>query len=458
MGKAFGGARRIIFLLFFAGVGLLSGRAQEQGAIGEVNVQVGLDAQRQVGVSWTCSDSLVDASLRVFNPDGTLFFNQGHVPSRASGTEYTYRVPLTGLRPGMRYSYTVAGPKDSVQGYFNTMSSDPKAPVRFVYIADPQVKTAADAEAAGSNFDYINQEANIDFLYVAGDHTDKKGNGEQWAWLFRNGGGYPMAGEDMFRHLTLVSTQGNHDNSWLDHRIAIPSALGGGSEFKDGVYAVSAGVLRFIILNDASYHTEGLADNPDVQAQAEFLRAQVEEARALGQWVAVGFHKALYTGAIHVDDRDVEAYRRYWNPIFTQLDVDMVLAGHDHVYSRGFVDAQGRKASRLVEGTALPTYAHVAGAPLHVVAEHAGGYKWYKAVSYVPQPGDPLVGDYAFLDRNSAQEHPTSRDKREQTYILVELDTRKATFTVYKSKYDPEVGARVTARYIYDQFVVLRKQ
>lgn len=456
MGHVFCAARRAILLLLCVVAGSLSAWAQASTAIKAVSVHVGLDAQTQVGISWISEAPLPSSLLQVFNPDATVFLEQRVVRAVPTGSEYAYSARVTGLQPGTGYRYVVTGLSNSVEGRFQTASDDPRAPVRFIYIADPQPIDSFDGEALGSSFDYINQEPNIDFIYIAGDHTNRSDDPEQWGYLFHNRGCFPTAGAELFRKHVLVSTQGNHDDGQLAHRIAMPSALGGGSEFKDGVYAVNTGVLRFIILNNASYNTQKLAENVDVQAQTQFLREQVAAARSLGQWVAVGFHKPLYSGASHLLDSDVVAYRKFWNPIFSELDVDFVLCGHDHVYSRGFVDSKGRNASRQLAGTCIPTYRHVPGAPLHMVGGHPGGLTWYHAIRYVPSAFGRLAPDYAFLDKNSAHEPTAERDKLMQTYVVVELNPQKATFTVYKSKYDRKAHARSLPRHIYDQFVVLR--
>lgn len=421
-----------------------------------VNAHVGQDAQTSVNITWVTGSQVASTSVEVRDAAGASVFSAADVSGTASGSEFSYVAHVTGLQPATAYTYTVKGPENEQQGAFRTASADPAAAVRFVYIADPQVARAADAAAAGSNFAYIAEEQDYDFLYIAGDHTDWNDSEAQWRMLFENGGAYAAAGRDMFLRTSVVSTQGNHDDEVLFHRIGIPTALGGGNEFTEGVYAVSHGVLRLVVLNDASYETTALAQNPEIQKQVEFLKAQVREARAAGQWVAVGFHKPIYTGASHISDGDVRDYRRFWNPIFTELDVDMVLGGHDHVYSRGFVDAAGKRASDPKDGESVPTYYHVPGAPLHMVAEHAGGLKWYKTVSYTVTPGDPIVEDYGFLDKNSASESPTSSEAREQTYVVVEVTADKAMFTAYKSKYDAATGARTKDKYQYDQFVVLK--
>ena len=113
-------------------------------------------------------------------------------------------------------------------------------------------------------------------------------------------------------------------------------------------------------------------------------------------------HKAIYTGASHITDNDIINLRKYWSPIFAELDIDVVMQGHDHVFSRSFVNDQGANAKpeMLNETTALQPD----NAPFYMVALTAGGLKWYNEKDYTVSPGDPLTLDYEFLDRNSASQ------------------------------------------------------
>lgn len=54
------------------------------------------------------------------------------------------------------------------------------------------------------------------------------------------------------------------------------------------------------------------------------------------QWKTVALHKALYSNGSHYDDDDVCAMRTQLSSLMPQLDIDLVLQGHDHVYMRTY--------------------------------------------------------------------------------------------------------------------------
>lgn len=186
--------------------------------------------------------------------------------------------------------------------------------------------------------------------------------------------------------------------------------------------------------------------------QKEYLEAAVKEAKERGQWVFVGMHKSIYTGASHITDSDVIEARKYWAPIFTELDVDVVMQGHDHVYSRGFVDENGYNAD--VEANEDGSIDDPENIPLYMVGGHAGGLKWYSKKNYTVGNGDLLAPGYSFLDVNSTD---TNSDvKKEQVIVEVEVSEDEFTLNTYMFKYDTNTDTITTDKYLYDSLTVVK--
>ena len=293
----------------------------------QLNVHVGTDASTQVNVTYT---TVADTStiISVCKAEGgePMYFEG--TSYQGLGGKYIHEIVVTGLEAYTEYTYTVGDGFNTYNGTFKTaLAQNDKTEFTFAYLADTQVSNAANAEALGATLAAVN-EMNPDFVYLAGDVTDQNNNEAQWEWLFNNNGAYPTGGEDMFANSLVAVTQGNHDNNEMYQHINAPAEAG------NIVYSFDYGTLKFIVLN-----LEAARSNADARSQQEaYLREAVAEAKANGQWTAVGFHKSLYTGASHITDSDVISARKYWAPIFAELDIDLVLQGHDHVYSRGFVD------------------------------------------------------------------------------------------------------------------------
>lgn len=413
----------------------------------QLNVHFGDDASTSVNVTYTTLAAC--KTLIVLNEQGT----QNYMPFTGSSdagqaNKVFHKISVTGLKPGTTYEYTVGEGADTYKGKFKTApAAGSTDSFKFAYLADTQVSNGDNAKALGATLHEVNQLEGLDFVYLAGDVTDSATNEAQWEYLFNNQGAYPNGGQDMFANNAIAVVQGNHDNNTMNRHINAPAEAG------NIVYSFDYGPAKFIMLN-----LEAARSDADARAQQEaYMRAAVAEAKQNGQWTIVGFHKSLYTGASHITDSDIVAARAFWAPKFAELDVDMVLQGHDHVYSRGFVEADGQKADKVVN--AQGEVQQPDNAPLYLVGGHAGGLKWYSKKNYTVAPGDPLTANYSFLDVNSTdgKDGKAGSDVlREQ--VIVELEVSETAFTLntYMFKYDTATDTIVTPKYLYDTLTVTR--
>lgn len=407
----------------------------------QLNVHVGNDAATQVNVTYT---TVVDTTTVIAiqkAEGGETMYVEGTSYQGIAG-KFIHEITVSGLEPYTEYKYTVGDGFNTYDGTFKTaLTKNDETTFTFAYLADTQVSNASNAKALGATFAEVNN-MNPDFVYLAGDVTDTNNNENQWQWLFNNDGLFPTGGEDMFANSLVAVTQGNHDNNEMYQHINAPEEAG------KIVYSFDYGCAKFVILN-----LEAARRSEDARAQQEaYLRQEVADAKENGQWTIVGFHKSLYTGASHITDSDIIAARKFWSPIFAELDVDLVLQGHDHVYSRGFVTAEGQNANPVVDETGAIQQPD--NAPLYMVGGHAGGLKWYSRKNYTVSEGDPLALNYSFLDVNSTD---TGSDvKKEQVITMLEVSADKIDVVTYNFKYDPSVDKITTEKYVYDEFTVER--
>ena len=68
------------------------------------------------------------------------------------------------------------------------------------------------------------------------------------------------------------------------------------------------------------------------------MKDDAKAAKAAGsQWIIVLMHKGPYTTSNHATDTDImgaNGVRTKVAPIMSELGIDMVLQGHDHIYAR----------------------------------------------------------------------------------------------------------------------------
>lgn len=409
----------------------------------QLNVHVGEDAATSVNVTYTTRVETDKTTIAVTKTAGgeTKYFEG--TSYQGIGGKYIHEIVVTGLEACTEYSYVVGDGFNECCGTFKTaLEQGDETVFTFAYLADTQVSNADNAEALGATLAKVN-EMNPDFVYLAGDITDRATNEAQWEWLFNNTGAFPTGGQDMFANSLIAVTQGNHDNNEMYQHINAPEEAG------KIVYSFDYGTMKFISLN-----LEAAKSDANARAQQEaYLREAVADAKANSQWTVVGFHKSLYTGASHIVDSDIIAARKFWAPIFAELDIDMVLQGHDHVYSRGFVTEEGTNANPDKDENGVIIQPD---APLYMVGGHAGGLKWYAKKNYTVTEGDPLTLNYAFLDVNSNDIGAGSSVLKEQIITMFTVSSEQVDAVTYAFKYDPAADAITTEPYVLDSFSVKR--
>ncbi|MGL5315748.1 MAG: metallophosphoesterase [Peptostreptococcaceae bacterium] len=409
----------------------------------QVNAHMGDDASTQVNLTYTTIAGELETKAVLNKKGSSEKITVTGENTIGNADKYFHKIAVSDLEPNTEYEYTVGTEECTYSGSFKTApAKGSKEKIKFAFLADTQVSNATNAEAAGATFSQISDD--VDFVYLAGDITDKATTESQWEVLFNNDGLFKDAGQELFGSKLIAAVQGNHDNNTLTRHINAPAEAG------NIVYSFDYGPATFVMLNleSARYDADARAQ------QKEYLTQAVNEAKERGQWTFVGFHKSLYTGASHITDSDAIEARKYWGPTFAELDVDVVMQGHDHVYSRGFVTTDGYNANPLVDNNG--SVVNPENAPLYMVGGHAGGLKWYSKKNYTVGTGDPLSPGYSFLDVNSTD---TGSDvKKEQVIVEMEVEEDELTLNTYMFKYDPATDEITTDKYLYDSLTVTRNE
>lgn len=131
-------------------------------------------------------------------------------------------------------------------------------------------------------------------------------------------------------------------------------------ETKGNYYYLYNNVL-FVTLNTGAYPggndalegenvsvTSSMKNNEEAEAIVKNFKTTMSAATSefAGQykWMIVTHHKSTETVAKHVADSDIENYvDAGFEKLMDEFDVDFVLGGHDHVYSRSYVLKDGKR-------------------------------------------------------------------------------------------------------------------
>ena len=261
--------------------------------------------------------------------------------SLTGGVAYHYNhVTVTGLEPNTTYYYTVEknGEQTEVETY-ETQSFDT---VKMLYVGDPQIgaskgqpqgsetlaaesgaaNTAARNDAFGWNRTLeaaLAQDPDVSFIISAGDQVNKTGQAKEEEYA-----GY--LSPDVLAGLPVATTIGNHDSLNADYMYHFnnPNATEYGATQAGGDYYYSYGNGLFIVLNTNNYN---VAEHE--QAIQEAIASDPNAA-----WRIVTIHQDIYGSGLDHSDTDGMILRTQLTPIFDEYDIDVVLQGHDHTYSR----------------------------------------------------------------------------------------------------------------------------
>ena len=291
--------------------------------------------------------------------DGGKYSNQSTISGLEDNTVYAYQMVNSGVRSGI-YTFTTG---DSSDGTFS-----------FAYAGDPQIgagSTASDIEGWDKTLGLVagsDAFEGIDFLLSAGDQVNTASDENQY-------NGY-LEHEALYS-LPVATVVGNHDSSsaaYSQHFNEPNNSRYGATNASSDYYFVYGGVL-FMVLNSNNMST------------AEH-KAFLEEAIAATadqdiQWKVVTFHHSIYSVANHATEGDILQRRDELVPVFEELDIDVVLQGHDHVYVRtymmdGFTPITESDKYTYADGDGVPEAVTDPDGILYVTANSASGSKYYE--------------------------------------------------------------------------------
>ncbi|MFC0710248.1 fibronectin type III domain-containing protein [Azorhizophilus paspali] len=288
-----------------------------------------------------------------------------------NGAAYYHQVRFTGLQPDTTYLYQAKGADGwSEWLQFHTAAAGFK-PFRFIYLGDVQ----DDILTLGSRT--IRQAflstASPALVVHAGDMVSQDKtliHDDEW-------GEWNQAGGFYYAQVPQLPAIGNHEylKTWnpLEGRgrqlsphwplqFVLPDNGAHGVEGTS--YYVDFQGVRFIVLDGtAALHLGAL------ESQKQWLEASLKDSSA--RWKVVIDHQPIFTCA---RPKDTEVLKAAWKPVLEKYNVDLVLQGHDHCYSRlsaeaGHEAALAARAAGAVQG---PVYlVSVAGSKMYRLNDRA---------------------------------------------------------------------------------------
>jgi hypothetical protein len=313
----------------------------------QVSMSPGSD-ETQMNFAWYSKEG--EPAGFVYGTNSDLSGGQSaEITQTAAQTGYvSNKVTLEGLQPGTTYYYQVEGKE--IESF---TTDDDTSSFSFVFVGDPQIGSSneekaktpediqkptfltAQSEAVRNdtfNWNYTLERAyaktgnTASFILSSGDQIQtnaekvKDGTVSEMEYA-----GY--LSPDIMKSVPVATTVGNHDadnaNYTYHFNTANLSDLGDNG-YVGGDYYFTYGGALFIILN---------TQDTNVSEHKQFIE-QTVAANPDCKWRIVTLHQDIYGSAEHSNEPEITNLRYSLVPIFEENNVDIVLTGHDHAYSR----------------------------------------------------------------------------------------------------------------------------
>jgi len=330
---------------------------------------------------------------------GGYMSNKVVVTGLAENTDYVYRVG-DGLNFGAVYAFST---RDSSR--YNA-----------ILVGDPQIG------CSGSIFDDMDgweqtvttamtRFPETSFILSAGDQVETSASEAQYDAFFN---------AQELASVPLAPTIGNHDdNALYSFHFNSPNESDAyGLTDAGGDYYFTYGNTLFMVIN---------SNNTSATSHETFLNEAIENAGDGVVWKVVMFHHSIYSSATHSTDKDILSRREALYPIFDGVGIDVVLMGHDHVYSRSYqmldgvarTDPVTNSNGQVVDpaGTLYLTVNSSSGSKYYDLIDQDTGYRAYRWQGYEPTYTNVEVTDTTFTVT---------------TYMSAD-NTRIDTYSIYKS-------------------------
>ena len=318
-------------------------QAEEDIDISGLILEVG-ENEKNIRANWYTEEKgafILEYGLRQQETDTTTYTSRlmGRQKGEAKDA-YCYTAELGPLTMGKEYVYRIKrlGSKDISESY-TYKGAENKDEFSFLFFGDPQIGAEEKSED-GLMWEKALEKSIVlapdaEFLITAGDQADSAAEDDARLEFLE------FRTPEILKQLPVAVNQGNHEvqNNLYEKQFQ----RDGRSQME---YSFMHKNVLFVALDLFNDSWEG---------QAEFLRREIESHPA--DWVVVTMHYSLFSAGSHAYDEAIVKLRNQLAPVFSECGVDLVLAGHDHSYTRTYymngLESSGKTGGRKAEGEVL---------------------------------------------------------------------------------------------------------
>ena len=314
----------------------------------EMSLTPGKDAT-QLNFAWYSKSSDPKPSLKYGNKIDLSDAEEVNVTHEDAVKDYiSNKATITNLKENTTYyySYQINGIWSEAIPY-TTKSTDEFS---ILFVGDPQIGSSSGNIATGEekeqgqdnavrndSFNWNNTlnaalkaNPNVSFMISAGDQIqsrDKKNPSKIYDKNEIEYAGYlsPKA----LTSLPVATTIGNHDAPSGNYSFHFnnPNASDLGKTEAGGDYYYSYGNTLFITLN---------TNNNNIEEHKQLIEKAISENKD-AKWRVVTLHQDIYGSGEHSNEPEIVDLRYSIAPILEDNNIDVVLTGHDHTYTRSLI-------------------------------------------------------------------------------------------------------------------------
>ncbi len=301
--------------------------------IDNISLSVGSD-ETQRNFTWYMNYN-VDSELLIAKSsevvDGTMPQNStSYKPSIKNANKtgyYSCQTTVKDLESDTTYAYQIVSGETKTE--IKTFKTGSGSAFSFAFAGDPQIGASRNAIQDGEGWEETlkllsenEQLSDVEFLLSAGDQVEQATSEDQY--------GYYLNHETLY-DLPVATNVGNHDtsSSSYDDHFNVPNESAYGKTAASGDYYFVYNHVLFMALN---------SNNTSTAEHKAFMEEAIAATKDQNiTWKIVTFHHSIYSVASHASDNDIIQRRTQLSPVFKELDIDVVLMGHDHVYCRTYM-------------------------------------------------------------------------------------------------------------------------
>ncbi len=263
------------------------------------------------------------------------------LPAKTAFDYTSHKAIATELTPNTTYSYRVGTADHWSDIKTFTTAATGKESFSFLYMTDSHIMDSTYVEEARwASITAAKHASDAKFLLFTGDfvETGTEANSE-WEWEQW----FNVSMREALDVFPVAPTDGNHDDSPnlnYTHHFNTDNAFYKEAKVKpqfEGItYSFVYGDALFLIYSHQDYwrgdydYAAGTSTylTNDV---ANWFRQEVA-AHPEVKWRIAAVHKNLFTGSGHQEDEDGFLFRSVLLPVFDELNMDLIIQGHDHTY------------------------------------------------------------------------------------------------------------------------------